>query len=362
MQKKRKKISSLCHDWLCCCSFKLSNTLHSWAGLGLARGSIKDVISRVVKNKFRRKNWNSIELLIIDEVSMLSEKLFIILDSIGKIIKKNQKPFGGIQLIFAGDFHQLPPIGDEDDEKSINFCFENPLFNITFPNQILLKTVFRQKDPIYQKILYEIRCGKLKSSSLKILNNYIREPSPDMLIKPPILLAKRKDVDLINNMELAKLDNKSQEYNIKEHKQDDDLDKKHTFTDDDKKYEINYLKNNILAEEKLILKIGAQVMCIANIDMEGTNAIVNGSQGIIVDIKDELPVVEFKNGETRIIKEHLWKSEIIPGIGIKQLPLIHAWAITIHKAQGLSLESAQIDIGKIYLNVSNLCCTIKNYF
>ena len=323
-----------------------ANTLHSWAGLGLARGSIKDVISRVVKNKFRRKNWNSIELLIIDEVSMLSEKLFIILDSIGKIIKKNQKPFGGIQLIFAGDFHQLPPIGDEDDEKSINFCFENPLFNITFPNQILLKTVFRQKDPIYQKILYEIRCGKLKSSSLKILNNYIREPSPDMLIKPPILLAKRKDVDLINNMELAKLDNKSQEYNIKEHKQDDDLDKKHTFTDDDKKYEINYLKNNILAEEKLILKIGAQVMCIANIDMEGTNAIVNGSQGIIVDIKDELPVVEFKNGETRIIKEHLWKSEIIPGIGIKQIPLIHAWAITIHKAQGLSLESAQIDIGK----------------
>ena len=167
-----------------------------------------------------------------------------------------------------------------------------------------------------------------------------------MLIKPPILLAKRKDVDLINNMELAKLDNKSQEYNIKEHKQDDDLDKKHSFTDDDKKYEINYLKNNILAEEKLILKIGAQVMCIANIDMEGTNAIVNGSQGIIVDIKDELPVVEFKNGETRIIKEHLWKSEIIPGIGIKQIPLIHAWAITIHKAQGLSLESAQIDIGK----------------
>jgi ATP-dependent DNA helicase PIF1 len=321
-----------------------ANTLHSWAGIGLARGSINDVVSRVIKSKFRRKNWNSIELLIIDEVSMLSEKLFIILDTIAKIIKKNQKPFGGIQIIFAGDFHQLPPIGEEDDEKSINFCFESELFNLTFKNQILLKTIFRQKDPNYQKILSEIRTGKLKSSSLKILNKYIRDPEPNMLIKPPILLAKRKNVDYINQTELSKLEIVGKEYNLKEHNQDDE--EKNKFTNEDKNYELRYLKNNILAEEKLVLKVGAQVMCIANIDIEGTNAIVNGSQGIVIDIKDDLPIVKFKNGEIRIIKEHLWKSEIIPGIGIKQIPLIHAWAITIHKAQGLTLESAQIDIGQ----------------
>jgi len=321
-----------------------ANTLHSWAGIGLARGSINDVVSRVIKSKFRRKNWNSIELLIIDEVSMLSEKLFIILDTIAKIIKKNQKPFGGIQIIFAGDFHQLPPIGEDDDEKSINFCFESDLFDLTFKNQILLKTIFRQKDPKYQKILSEIRTGKLKSSSLKILNKYIRDPEPDMLIKPPILLAKRKNVDYINQTELSKLEIVGKEYNLKEHNQDDE--EKNKFTNEDKNYELRYLKNNILAEEKLVLKVGAQVMCIANIDIEGTNAIVNGSQGIVIDIKDDLPIVKFKNGEIRIIKEHLWKSEIIPGIGIKQIPLIHAWAITIHKAQGLTLESAQIDIGQ----------------
>lgn len=321
-----------------------ANTLHSWAGIGLARGSINDVISRVIKSKFRRKNWNSIELLIIDEVSMLSEKLFIILDTIAKIIKKNQKPFGGIQIIFAGDFHQLPPIGEDADEKSINFCFESELFDLTFKNQILLKTIFRQKDPRYQKILSEIRTGKLKSSSLKILNKYIRDPEPDMLIKPPILLAKRKNVDYINQTELSKLEIVGKEYNLKEHNQDDE--EKNKFTNEDKNYELRYLKNNILAEEKLVLKVGAQVMCIANIDIEGTNAIVNGSQGIVIDIKDDLPIVKFKNGEIRIIKEHLWKSEIIPGIGIKQIPLIHAWAITIHKAQGLTLESAQIDIGQ----------------
>tara|TARA_R110002074_G_scaffold107713_6_gene232769 strand:- start:704 stop:1999 length:1296 start_codon:yes stop_codon:yes gene_type:complete len=322
-----------------------ANTLHSWAGIGLARGNVNDVINRVIKNKFKRKKWLQIELLIIDEVSMLSEKLLNILDIIAKSIKKSAKPFGGIQIIFGGDFHQLPPIGDEDDETSMNFCFESDIWNTLFPNQIELKTIFRQKDPVYQKILSQIRNGKISNSSLNILKQYIREPESNLLIKPPILLAKRKNVDQINQTEIAKLNTNKIIYTLKEECEETSKDS-NKYSNTEKIYESNYLKNNILAEQNLILKIGAQVMCIANIDIEGTNAIVNGSQGIIVDIKDNYPIVNFKNGETRIIKEHTWKSEIIPSIKIKQIPLIHAWAITIHKAQGLTLESAQIDIGE----------------
>lgn len=322
-----------------------ANTLHSWAGIGLARGNVNDVINRVIKNKFKRKKWLQIELLIIDEVSMLSEKLLNILDIIAKSIKRSSKPFGGIQIIFGGDFHQLPPIGDEDDETSMNFCFESDIWNTLFPNQIELKTIFRQKDPVYQKILSQIRNGKISNSSLNILKQYIREPESNLLIKPPILLAKRKNVDQINQTEIAKLNSNKIIYTLKEECEETSKDS-NKYSNTEKLYESNYLKNNILAEQNLILKIGAQVMCIANIDIEGTNAIVNGSQGIIIDIKDNYPIVNFKNGETRIIKEHTWKSEIIPSIKIKQIPLIHAWAITIHKAQGLTLESAQIDIGE----------------
>ena len=324
-----------------------ANTLHSWGGIGLARGSVNDVISRVIKSRIRKKNWKNIELLVIDEVSMLSEKLLIILDTIAKFVKKNKQPFGGIQIIFAGDFHQLPPIGDTDDITSSNFCFESELWNILFSpkNQVELKTIFRQKDPIYQKILQEIRDGRIHKSSINKLNQYIRIPDENMEIKPPILLAKRKNVDIINSTELIKLTSYTAEYNIKEFNENDEK-QNNNFTSTDKNYELKYLKTNILAEEKLILKIGAQVMCIANIDIEGTNAIVNGSQGVIIDIKDDYPIVKFNNGEIRIIKEHLWKSEIIPGIGIKQIPLILAWAITIHKAQGLTLETAMIDVGK----------------
>lgn len=321
-----------------------ANTLHSWAGIGLARGTIDEVVNRVVKSKFRRKNWNAIEILVIDEVSMLSEKLFIILDLIAKKIKKNTKPFGGIQVIFAGDFHQLPPIGEEDDIQSKNFCFESAIWNTVFPNQIELKTIFRQKDPVYKKILQEIRDGKIKKSSINKLNEYIRKPDNNLLIKPPILLSKRKSAEQINFTEINKLHNDEKKYILQDYIEIED-NVKNKINPKEINDELNYLKNNILAEKELLLKIGTQVMCIANIDIEGTNAIVNGSQGIIIDFKQGYPLIKFNNGETRLIKEYLWKSEIIKGIGIKQIPLIHAWAITIHKAQGLTLETAYIDIG-----------------
>ncbi len=332
------------------CSAVLLNckatTIHSWAGIGLARGNINDVVNRVIKSNFRKKNWNSIKLLIIDEVSMLSEKLLIILDSIAKKIKKNVLPFGGIQVIFSGDFHQLPPIGNEIDILSNNFCFESKLWNLIFTNQIQLKTIYRQKDPVYQKILQQIRNGKLHKSSITILKKYIRLPNSEMLIKPPILLSCRKDVENINENELFKLKTD----NYKEFKLNNyiEIEEKNInkFTSTEITDELIYLKNNILAKETLILKIGTQIMCIANIDMECSNPIVNGSQGIVIDFIKEYPLIKFTNGETRIIQEYLWKSEIIKGIGIKQIPLIYAWAITIHKSQGLTLETAMIDIGK----------------
>ena len=319
-----------------------ANTIHSWAGIGLARGSIKEVVQRVTKSKFRKKNWKSIELLIIDEVSMLSEKMLIILDLIAKTIKKSTKPFGGIQVIFSGDFHQLPPIGDENEIETNNFCFESKLWNEIFTNQIELKTIFRQKYHIYQKILSEIRQGKIHKSSLKVIQNYIREPKENIDIKPTILLAKRKNVDEINLKEFNKINSNSISYNLKEI---NEIENNKLFNSLDIKYEQEYLKNNILVESELNLKIGTQVMCIANIDIEGTNAIVNGSQGIIIDFKDGYPLVKFYKGEIRIIKEHSWRSELINGIIIKQIPLIYSWAITIHKAQGLTLETAYIDAG-----------------
>ena len=148
-----------------------AKTLHSWANIGLATGDPEEISNKIRKSILKRANWTNTEILVVDEVSMMSQKILELLDLIGKKTRRNQKPFGGIQVIFSGDFYQLPPVGSNDDQAASNFCFESPLWNTIFPiqNQIELEFIFRQEDEIFKKILNEIRHGKLFKSSLTIL-------------------------------------------------------------------------------------------------------------------------------------------------------------------------------------------------
>ena len=122
-------------------------------------------------------------------------------------------------------------------------------------------------------------------------------------------------------------------------------DTKATISEEHYEKETKYLSSNVMADQKLVLKVGAQVMCVANIDMEGAMPLVNGSQGVVVEFEGNIPIVQFRNGTKRKVAPHLWESENVKGVGVKQIPLIHAWAITIHKSQGVTLELAQIDAG-----------------
>jgi ATP-dependent DNA helicase PIF1 len=330
-----------------------ATTLHSFAGIGLATGTINEVIERVLKSRYKRANWYKTDLLIIDEVSMLSLKLFIILDLIAKKIKKKPHlPFGGMQIIFAGDFYQLPPIGDENDPQTLQFCFETDLWNETFSpkNQIELKTMYRQTDTKYIKILNYLRVGKITKSTISILEECIKKDLKEL--KPTRLVPRRRDADTINNEEFNKLDNT----NEKTYKMTivpeteliltrEQLQNLSIFTNKERQYEIEYLKDNIMAEQEIAIKIGTVVMCIANLNIDSPHPIVNGSQGIVIDYVNDYPLVKFNNGVTQIMGPYIWQSEKIPGIAIKQIPLIYAWAITIHKAQGVTLEQAWIDIG-----------------
>ena len=331
-----------------------ATTLHAFSGIGLATGTMQQVVDRVIKNRHKKANWQKIELLIVDEVSMMSLKLIKILDKIGRKVKKEYtKPFGGIQVIFSGDFYQLPPVGDDNDPETIQFCFETPLWNEIFPikNQIQLTTIFRQNDPQYVKILNGLRVGKITNNGITRLSSRVKEPL-DINFKPTTILPRRRDADAINYRELDKLDTNSEKIYrtapvleeelclTKEQYQNLDL-----FTSKECEYEREYLMNNIMAEREIKLRIGAMVMCIINLNIESDKPIINGSQGKIVDFVDKYPLIEFMNGSKQVITPHIWQSERVAGIAIKQLPLIYAWAITIHKAQGLTLEHAVMDIG-----------------
>lgn len=320
-----------------------ATTLHSFAGIGLANGPVNQVVERVVKNKYRKANWKNTELLIIDEVSMLSLKLFIILDLIAKRVKqKRTTPFGGMQIIFSGDFYQLPPVGNENDPDSFKFCFETPLWDELFPkkNQIMLQTIFRQTDEKYAKILNRLRVGEITKTGIEELQKCVNKKFEDN-DNPTILMPLRKYADIINNKEYNKLDKTSE--HTYEVKSVETIDKQNTHSiwpDDEKLHELQSLTNSIMVDKRITLRLGSVVMCVVNL----SSTIYNGSKGIVIEFKDGNPLVKF-NEITMLITPYVWQSEKIPILGIKQLPLIHAWAITIHKSQGMTLDKVYIDLG-----------------
>jgi ATP-dependent DNA helicase PIF1 len=353
--KKHKKIQVCaltgCAAILLGCSG--SKTIHSWAGVGLASGAFGTVVDRVVKNKFKSNAWKSVDVLVIDEISMMSKKLFDILDSIGRRARCQPfKPFGDIQIVFSGDFYQLPPVGDNDDEDTTAFCFESARWKEAFgkENMIELKTIFRQTDINYTNVLNQIRIGKLYKSSYELVMKRVGLKYPETCIRPTILVPRRCDAERINSVELAKLTGEESVFKLSVDESSppgaNDKKEKIKMSEEQKEMELRQLRGSIIADDKLILKIGTQVMCIANIDVDGPTPIVNGSQGIIVDIVNGIPKVQFLNGgEPRLLSYHKWTCENNPEIGIKQIPLIHAWSITIHKSQGVTLEMAEIDAG-----------------
>ena len=344
------------------CSAK---TIHSWSRLGILKGSSDFIIDKITTHKKSIKVWKSIDLLIIDEVSMMSLKLFETLDKIGKKIRNNHQPFGGIQLIFSGDFYQLPPVGDNNDPSTGQFCFESPLWSQTFSNVIILDHIFRQVDPIYLKILRQIRRGGISRKMHDVLSTRIlteeTKQSFNLTITPTIIYPLKYLVEKMNKRQMKQLSTESVTYKYNTYT-NPEFQKNNKISQNALDIETKNIIGRMNGEESLELKIGAQVMCIANIDMESDLKIVNGSQGTIQDISSSgLPIVKFKNGRIQTMKYYSWMSNDIPGFGIQQIPLILSWAITIHKSQGITLETALIDggddifeCGQIYVALSRV--------
>jgi ATP-dependent DNA helicase PIF1 len=285
---------------------------------------------------------------------MLSLKLFDQLNEIGKAIRGNTKPFGGIQLIFSGDFFQLPPVGDKEEPDSQRFCFESKDWNTVFQqdSQIELVKIFRQTDELYSTILNQIRQGIITRSSCNMLNSYVnRKIDENLVVQPTKLLPTKMQVDAINCSEMLKLgDAEERIYQYKYEYQlpmtSEERNVRIRFSKEDMENELKYIASNLNGENILKLKVGAQVMCIINVGTNDQITLCNGSQGIITKFNESgFPVVKYNNGVEQEMGFHHWISDKIPGIAVSQIPLVLSWAITIHKSQGATLDCAEIDVG-----------------
>ena len=313
-------------------------TIHSFAGIKTGNVSI----TQVLNNKFAVKNWKEVEVLVIDEISMLKPEIFELLNNIAKAVRQNERPFGNIQIIGTGDFAQLPPVYIEDETK---FCFESPIWNEIFPKKsiIQLKQIMRQSDNEFKKCLQEIRENNPSEETIALLNTRIRAPKIINGIIPTKLYATKSDVNDINNREIQKLIDQGNEIRI--------YDSSITFSmnnisEAQKKLLIDRIDKSCPALDNLILPIGAQVMVIFNISLE--REIVNGSRGVLIDFIEDFPKIRLLNGLEIVITRQGWKyKEYNSKINVikSQIPLIPAYALTIHKSQGATLDTAIIDVG-----------------
>lgn len=326
---------------------KKAKTLHSWAGIGLGRDDV-DTLVKTIKRKTWAKplrNWLQTATLIIDEVSMMTPELFEKLDAVGRRIRGSNRPFGGIQLVLVGDFFQLPPVM----EKTA-FLFQSRIWEDTLDEVIELREIVRQKDPKFQELLNAMRKGRLSPEHLGMLQARMDLPWCDEEIRPTLLFSRRAEVNMINQSNLDALEGDKYEYTVRMHY---DLDvatsKRSNVNDETVKRIIGSYDNDAPYDTELTIRVGAQVMLIYNLDP--AEGLVNGSRGVIKRMivppegGEAVPVVLFKNGEEVAIGRASWPIDDLVGIRRSQIPLRLAYACTIHKAQGSTLDSALIDIG-----------------
>jgi ATP-dependent DNA helicase PIF1 len=331
-----------------------ASTLHSWAGIGLGKDTLEKTIDMIRKKDRLRRRWTSCRALVIDEVSMLTPELFERLDAVARSIRKSTKRFGGITLVLVGDFCQLPPVAKDlsGAATELRFLFESPLWTSCVDVACVLTKIWRQSDPVYQQILGEVRMGAVSEESERILRGRMNTNWQSETIKPTLLFSRNQQVDNINTQNLEAIAEDAKVF-VRETVFDE---KRWTAAGHDgmpplkSSDTVGYAQNRLCQDasfvERLELRKGAQVMLTVNLKADG--GLVNGSRGIIVGFESSrrgFPIVKFRDS-TQIVEPYVWWSHELPHVGIQQIPLRVAWAITIHKSQGASIDSAIVDIGK----------------
>ncbi len=306
-------------------------TLHSWAGMGIdEKKETKKKVSSILRKPGLIEKIKETKILIIDEISMLKYHNLDLLDNICKIARSSLLPFGGMRVIMCGDFFQLPPVNQEN--KEYLFAYNALVWRNSDIKVCYLEKQYRQEDPEFIKILNAIRENKTNSNILEKLKTRINQSIVINIDKPTRIFAHNSKADSTNNYELSKIIGEEHQYDM-------------TSWGPDKLVKI--LKKNCLAPECLILKIGAIVMFVRN---NFGGGYVNGTLGKVIDFNEGgYPIIETVSNKITVIPQS-WNIEENNNIlaKITQFPLKLAWAITIHKSQGMTLDAAEIDLGSAF--------------
>jgi ATP-dependent DNA helicase PIF1 len=300
-------------------------TIHSYLGIGLGVKSAEQLACKVLAFKPTANKIKNLELLIIDEISMMDADLMNKIDELLKIIRKSNRAFGGVQVVFVGDFCQLqPPKGA--------YCFTSSSWKRADPKVIVLKQSMRQKDDTdFQELLNALRFGKCSDTIIQKLDT-TKNNSFCGSVKPTMLYCRNVDVDHINEKNFQEQLKKETRVVI---------------------YKAKY--SNALAEswcesckipKEFKLCVGCQVVCTWNIDLDG--GIINGTRGIVKGMFDKSVVIELVNGRNVVIDYIKATNQDCEKCFVEYLPLKLAWALTVHKSQGMTLDCVVVNLSGVF--------------
>jgi len=314
-------------------------TIHAWSGLGIKNNLTDYDLEAMMEKQYLYKRFEKAKVLVIDEISMLSGTQLTMVEWICRTFKHNDRPFGGLQVILCGDFFQLPPITkfsqyDNGEGRGGNdFSYNSDVWKTAKFNICYLSEQHRQKDGDYLTVLNQIRANKVTTETIALLRSREnKEPTVD--VPATKLYTHNIDVDTINHEHLDTLTAISREF---------------TMSSKGKDFLIDGLKRSCLAPERLRLKEGARVMFVKNNYEVG---FVNGTLGVVTGFNTfGEPVVRTSGGKLISVVPMSWSIEEEGKIKaeIKQLPLRLAWAITVHKSQGMSLDAMEVDLSKSFV-------------
>ena len=325
-------------------------TIHSWSGIVLPNNItnpqfIIDKLYRKILSKPKlKKQWNSIKVLMIDEVSMLGANYIDVMNIIAQKIRNNTLPMGGIQLILGGDFLQLPPVNDD-------FCFNSGTWNHLNIKYIFLQKAFRFTDQDWINTLSRIRIGTVSKTDIELFNSCltsvknVKENEPgsmtegNLMIKPTYICPLKKEVEVMNSIELKNIEEKEFVFTS--------IDSCETYDRECSIDESEILDNYFNTSKQITLKIGCQVMLLANLDVG--LGLVNGSRGVVTSINyyDQIVTVKFKHMTHNVsyVKYHPVEIDDIRYVR-NMLPLMVAYSISIHKSQSSTIDMALVNCGK----------------
>jgi ATP-dependent DNA helicase PIF1 len=304
-------------------------TIHAWSGLGVRDQLSAYDLDYIAINEKVVKRVKAAHVLVIDEISMLDGKVVDMVDHILRTVRQSKEPFGALQVIFVGDFFQLPPITKSGD--MMRYAFESRAWEALKPLVAYITEQYRQEDEMLLGLLSSIRRNEIDDDHYTLLHE--QKDITYENIEPTRLYTHNADVDAVNNAKLAELKSPARTYKM---------------TGQGRKPLVEGLMKNCLSPETLALKEDAMVMCTKNNFEAGY---VNGTLGRVVRFEEGNPVIETTNGSCLLIKPVTW--EVVEDkkilASIEQLPLRLAWAITVHKSQGMSLDAAEIDLSKAFV-------------